>query len=113
MSTIFARARVNEIFYPVGKFENDTKRKFIHAPLDVLILDGEMYLKTRGMTEAAGSLPALAPTISQTDSIDEDLKSVSDGFFTELNPIVMGEHEFGNWQEHGNDWTGLHKLGFI
>jgi hypothetical protein len=112
MSTIFQRARVNEVFFAIGKFDGDTKRKFIHAPLDMLILDGEMFLNTR-CCKATNGLNAIVPYVSTTDVIDEDWMSARDFFCTELNPVVMGEHEFGNWQERGTDWTGVHKLGFI
>jgi hypothetical protein len=112
MSTIFQRARVNEVYFAIGKFDGDTKRKFIHAPVDMLTLDGVMYLNTRPF-KAGGGLLEVAPWVSQNEGPDEDWMSARDFFCTELNPIVMGEHELGNWQERGTDWTGLHKLGFI
>ena len=112
MNTIFTRARLNEVFYRIGKFDNDTKGKFIHAPLDVLILDGVMYLNTRCF-KAGGGLLEVAPWVSQTGVIDEEFMSARDIFPTELNPIVIGQHELGNWKERGTDWTGVHQLGFI
>jgi len=112
MSTIFTRGRLNEVFFRLGKFDNDTKGKFIHAPLDMLTLDGEMFLNTRTF-KAGGGLLEIAPWVSQNAVVDEEWKSARDVFPTELNPIVIGEHELGNWEERGNDWTGMHQLGYI
>lgn len=112
MSTIFTRGRVNEIFFRLGKFDNDTKGKFVHAPLDIIELDGETFLNTRCF-KAGGGLLEAGPWVSKTDIIDEEWKTARDFFCTELNPVVIGEYELGNWAERGDCWLGVHKLGFI
>lgn len=112
MSTIFTRGKVNEIFFKLGKFDGDTKGKFIHAPLDRLELDGDTFLNTRCF-KAGGGLSEIAPWVSQNDDVNEEWKSARDLFSCELNPVVIGDYELGNWQEQGDSWIGVHKLGFI
>lgn len=113
MSTIFTRGRINEIFFSIGRFDTEKVRKFVHAPVDLLLLDGEMYLRTRSILETGCSLPALTAQVGQAATVDEEFFSARDTWPLELQPLTMGEHELGNWAERGTDWTGVHKFGFI
>ena len=112
MATIFTTGQVNEVFFRIGKFDTG-KGKFIHAPFDLLTLSGVLYLNTRAFGQAAGSLPALTAEVGQSVTVDEEFMSSRDIFPTELNPVVLGEHEMGDFAGRGQDWVGMHKLGFI
>jgi len=109
--SIFTRARTNEVFFAIGKFADDTKRKFIHAPFDLVTLDGALYVNTR-CCKAANGLVNTVPWVSQ-NLVDEEWMSARDFFPVELNPVVLGAHEPGNWRERGEDWTGVHQIGFV
>lgn len=113
-NTIFTRGKLNEVFFKYGVWSNISKRhRFVHAPFDRVEIDGEVYLNTRCM-KAANGLTAVVPYISTVDAGDnEDCICSRDMFFTELNPITMEEHQMGDWAGRGEDWIGMHKLGFI
>jgi hypothetical protein len=113
MSTIFTRGRINEIFFAIGKFDAEKVRKFVHAPVDMLILDGAMYLRTRPVLDTGHSLAALTPEVGQAVNVDEEFASCRDVWPLELQPITIGQHQLGNWAERGTDWTGVHRFGFI
>lgn len=111
-NTIFTRGKVNEVYYAVGKFQDDLgKRKFIHAPFDRLALDGAQYVMPRNSAEADGRQPA--PRCSQVSVLDDEDNINREMFYLELNPIVRGAHEFGAHVAHPDDWVGVHRLDFI
>lgn len=110
---LFTQARKNEVFFKLGKFGDGTlTHKHVHAPFDLLHYGGGLYVVTRSIPDTGCSLSALTPFVGQ-NLVDEEWYTARDMFPTELNPVVMGEHEMGNWAERGNDWTGLQKFGFI
>lgn len=113
-NNVLTRGKLNEVFFRFGVWGNESKRhRFVHAPFDRVEIDGEAYLNTRSLAAANGGadiIPHIA-TVSVTD--DEDSVSARDLFFTELNPLTMEDHQMGNWRDHGEDWTGMHQLGFI
>ena len=113
--SVFTESKLNEVFYRVAKFPNDSKHAFIHAPFDVLSILGSTYIMPRTFAGACGAGGTAKAFWLNNDVIDsqENKADGRDLWYTELNPLVIEEHQLGDYQGHAEDWTGFFALGLI
>jgi len=87
-------------------FENTQDARFIKAPFDTVLINGDFYLQPM-------SFKFDSQGVGQTSSTDGDQSRLArqNGYYTDLNPIVVEEHEMG--ADGAVAWKSLNRFGFI
>jgi hypothetical protein len=114
--SIFTESKLNEVFYRAARFPGESKHAFIHAPFDRVTILGQTYCQPRTFAGANGASGNMASAYWMNTGVIDNQESKADGrdlWYTELNPIVMEEHELGAFDSRPNDWTGCFSLNLI
>ena len=100
MATLFENVVIRPVYYERGTLKNDQKKKYVRAPFDMVVINGEPHFRPTSPggqeTEALGLLAS------------NDLEVLAmwrnDLGYETLEPIVLQEHEMGD----GSDsWKGM------
>lgn len=108
---IFNRGQVEAVYYDMGIFSNDAKRKYIRAPFSVLKLDGQQYVIPLDISGGAGNPGPNLVGLTGNDE-GEELNLGRAEFYHTLEIHRVGMHEFGNWKGDDN-WRGMFRLGLL
>lgn len=107
-STLLESGEIVPVYFPMGKFDNDQRRRFMRAPFVFLKLNNDEYvMPTTGASDARD-----LSNILSTDSFNlEQLMSRNDFGFESDDNIVVGDHELGDF--NNPTWKGVHRFGII
>lgn len=111
--SIFSTSKLREVFFNYGKFDNDNVKAFIHAPFDTVQISGELYCIPRDSNAPNVSSGGVAAMLNANALAGDEFCDRDGFFYSELQPVVMGEHEMGDYQGSANDWKGCFKLGYV
>lgn len=106
-STLLEQGELTEVYYSFGTFANDQRAKFLKAPFDILSLNGEQYVQPLAV---GGNDAELKGLFGSGTIAAEQYLGRRDFGFSNLTPIVVGEHEMGTGQD---SWKGLHFFDLI
>lgn len=107
-STLLERGEITPVFYPMGKFDNDQRRRFLRAPFVLLKLDNEEYV----MPVSGPSDDRDFQNILGTSSYNLEQMMARLDFGLETGErVVVDDHELGDFSN--TTWKGVHRFGTI
>lgn len=107
-SSLLERGEIIPVFYPMGKFDNDQRQRYLRAPFVILKLNNEEYVMP---VSGASDARDLQNILGTSDFNLEQLMSRSDFGLESDDEVVVGEHELGNFSD--TTWKGCHRFGLI
>ena len=107
-STLLESGEIVAVFYPLGKFNNDQRPRYVRAPFVILKLNNEEYIMPVSGPSDARDFQNI---LSTNDFNLEQVMARGDFGFESDDEIVIGEHELGDF--NNPSWRGCHRFGFI
>ena len=106
MAQTYSYSKIKPVYYPVGKFTNDQRPRFLKAPFDVVVINGVSFIQPLSIGSGPGAVA------SQSGNGDaEQARLVRQLFYTDCgDPVYLEEHEMGDGT---SSWKGLHKFGLV
>lgn len=98
----FLSGQLERVYYFMGKFrQNQSKRRFIKAPFDVVKLYNTTYVMPKSLT----GVPV--------DDEGEVFNLSSHFFYDTKEDIVIEPNEMGDWKGNKDNWLQVHKFGLV
>jgi len=105
--TLFESARVTQVFFQQGSFGKGDP-KLYQAPFELVLNSEGLFLQPASM----GDLSKYQLTNNAGDSAwIQARKNI--GWIQAQKPVIINEHEMGDFLGHPNDWKGCHSFGLI
>jgi len=123
---MYEQARVQEVYYPMGRFSDDYgKKRFVRAPFVLVKLQPAVDLAWEDywMPAPFGGSPNSSAGGTMRDFLsadngDDECRHPF-GYITKQD-IMMEQHELGDWTPIGmgkpeadDTWRRFHRIGFI
>jgi len=100
MATILENVVIHPVYYERGTLKNDQKKKYVRAPFDVVVINGNMHFEPTG----PGGNESQAIGLLANADLEVLAMWRQDLGYETLEPIVLQEHEMGD----GSDsWKGM------
>jgi hypothetical protein len=106
--------KVKKVFYQKGKFDNDAAKRFLEAPLELVVIPGlspQEFVQPRSIFNALDK-----DTLNLTgfaDGSDEAIYRDGEGYATMDTVVLSGEHEMGCFQDPDAAWKGVHRMSWF
>lgn len=108
----FWKGRLERVYWVKGKFADQPDRRFIKAPVDLLKLDGEMYV-VPASASIGGAGKGEHNGITGVDEGDELNTVYSGGWYDTKNDVFLEEYQLGDWNGNNDTWMRVHQFGLV
>lgn len=113
---VFFSGKLEKVYFYLGTFEQErSRRRFVKAPFDRLMLNGEAFVMPVSSFALGGPGNGGNGGLSGLLAVDEGNEFEFDlgqaFFFDTLENLVLERHEMGDWKGNKDNWLQVHQFG--